>query len=57
MLRIAIQTKGRLNEQSMELLRDAGVSIKEEKRKHILVMKPKRLQLERLIKRQKLCKQ
>ena len=36
MLRIAIQTKGRLNEQSMELLRDAGVSIKEEKRKFLM---------------------
>ena len=36
MLRIAIQTKGRLNEQSMELLRDAGVTIKEEKRKFLM---------------------
>ena len=34
MLRIAVQTKGRLNEQSMQLLRDAGVTIKEEKRKY-----------------------
>ena len=33
MLRIAIQTKGRLNEQSMGLLREAGITIKEEKRK------------------------
>lgn len=32
MLRIAVQTKGRLNEQSMQLLRDAGVTIKEEKK-------------------------
>ena len=36
MLRIAIQTKGRLNEQSMELLRDVGVTIKEEKRKFLM---------------------
>ncbi len=36
MLRIAIQTKGRLNEQSMELLRDSGVTIKEEKRKFLM---------------------
>lgn len=36
MLRIAIQTKGRLNEQSMELLREAGVTIKEEKRKFLM---------------------
>ncbi len=36
MLRIAIQTKGRLNEQSMQLLRDAGVTIKEEKRKFLM---------------------
>ena len=36
MLIIAIQTKGRLNEQSMELLRDSGVTIKEEKRKFLM---------------------
>lgn len=36
MLRIAIQTKGRLNEQSVELLREAGVMIKEEKRKFLM---------------------
>lgn len=36
MLRIAIQTKGRLNEQSVELLREAGVLIKEEKRKFLM---------------------
>ncbi len=36
MLRIAIQTKGRLNEQSMELLREAGVTIGEEKRKFLM---------------------
>lgn len=36
MLRIAVQTKGRLNEQSMELLRDSGVTIKEEKRKFLM---------------------
>ena len=36
MLRIAVQTKGRLNEQSMQLLRDAGVTIKEEKRKFLM---------------------
>lgn len=36
MLRIAIQTKGRLNEQSLELLREAGVSIREEKRKFLM---------------------
>lgn len=36
MLRIAIQTKGRLNEQSLNLLREAGVTIKEEKRKFLM---------------------
>lgn len=36
MLRIAIQTKGRLNEQSMGLLREAGITIKEEKRKFLM---------------------
>lgn len=36
MLRIAIQTKGRLNEQSIELLRESGVTIKEEKRKFLM---------------------
>ena len=36
MLRIAVQTKGRLNEQSMQLLRDAVVTIKEEKRKFLM---------------------
>lgn len=33
MLRIAIQTKGRLNEESLALLREAGVSIEENRRK------------------------
>lgn len=36
MLRIAIQTKGRLNEQSLGLLREAGVTIREEKRKFLM---------------------
>lgn len=36
MIRIAIQTKGRLNEQSIDLLREAGVTIKEEKRKFLM---------------------
>lgn len=36
MLRIAIQTKGRLNEQSLELLRESGVSIGEDKRKFLM---------------------
>lgn len=36
MLRIAIQTKGRLNEQSLTLLREAGVTIREEKRKFLM---------------------
>lgn len=36
MLRIAIQTKGRLNEQSIELLRESGVMIGDEKRKFLM---------------------
>ena len=36
MLRIAVQTKGRLNEQSMELLKEAGVSVNMEKRKFLV---------------------
>lgn len=36
MIRIAVQTKGRLNEQSMELLKNAGVTIREEKRKFLM---------------------
>lgn len=36
MLRIAIQTKGRLNEQSLDLLRESGVAIREEKRKFLM---------------------
>lgn len=36
MLRIAIQTKGRLNEESLMLLREAGVTIREEKRKFLM---------------------
>ena len=39
MLRIAVQTKGRLNEQSMELLNDSGVSVSEEKRKFLMKAK------------------
>ncbi len=35
MIRIAIQAKGRLNEQSVELLREAGVNIDENKRKFL----------------------
>ena len=35
MIRIAIQAKGRLNEQSIELLRDAGVSVDENRRKFL----------------------
>ncbi|MBP3332050.1 MAG: ATP phosphoribosyltransferase [Tidjanibacter sp.] len=35
MIRIAIQTKGRLNEQSVSLLRDAGINIEENKRKFL----------------------
>ncbi len=33
MIRIAIQTKGRLNEESLALLREAGISIEDSKRK------------------------
>ena len=36
MLRIAVQTKGRLNEQSMELLKEAGVTVSQEKRKFLM---------------------
>jgi len=36
MIRIAVQTKGRLNEQSLDLLRNAGVTIREEKRKFLM---------------------
>jgi ATP phosphoribosyltransferase-like protein len=36
MLRIAVQTKGRLNEQSMDLLKEAGVSVSLEKRKSLM---------------------
>ena len=36
MLRIAVQAKGRLNEQSMELLNAAGVSVNMEKRKFLM---------------------
>ena len=36
MLRIAVQAKGRLNEQSMELLNEAGVSVNMEKRKFLM---------------------
>ena len=36
MLRIAIQAKGRLNEQSMELLNEAGVTVNMEKRKFLM---------------------
>ena len=35
MIRIAIQSKGRLNEDSLELLKDAGVSIDDQKRKFL----------------------
>lgn len=35
MLRIAIQTKGRLNEQSLELLREIGIKVDEAKRKFL----------------------
>lgn len=35
MLRIAVQNKGRLNEDSMTLLRESGISIKSDKRKFI----------------------
>jgi ATP phosphoribosyltransferase len=36
MLRIAVQAKGRLNEQSMELLNEAGVTVNMEKRKFLM---------------------
>lgn len=39
MLRIAVQTKGRLNEQSMELLNAAGVRIGDDKRKFLMQAK------------------
>lgn len=39
MLRIAIQTKGRLNEQSMELLSEAGIHIGDDKRKFLMQSK------------------
>ena len=45
MLRIAIQTKGRLNEDSTELLSDAGVKIKDSKRKFLEVEMEDTLQL------------
>lgn len=35
-LRIAVQTKGRLNEQSMDLLKEAGVKVSQEKRKFLM---------------------
>jgi ATP phosphoribosyltransferase len=35
MIRIAVQTKGRLNEQSLELLREAGVAVDENRRKFL----------------------
>lgn len=35
MIRIAIQSKGRLNEQSVELLQDAGLSVNDQKRKFL----------------------
>ncbi|MCI1785729.1 MAG: ATP phosphoribosyltransferase [Bacteroidales bacterium] len=35
MLRIAIQTKGRLNEESVELLKEAGITVNEDKRKFL----------------------
>ena len=36
MLRIAVQAKGRMNEQSMELLNEAGVTVNMEKRKFLM---------------------
>ena len=36
MLRIAVQTKERLNEQSMDLLKEAGVTVSQEKRKFLM---------------------
>ena len=35
MIRIAIQSKGRLNEQSIELLQDAGLNVNDQKRKFL----------------------
>ncbi|MBR4312099.1 MAG: ATP phosphoribosyltransferase [Bacteroidaceae bacterium] len=35
MIRIAIQSKGRLNEQSVELLQDAGMNVNDQKRKFL----------------------
>ena len=35
MIRIAIQSKGRLNEQSVELLQDAGLNVNDLKRKFL----------------------
>lgn len=35
MIRVAIQSKGRLSEQSLELLKDAGIEIDEQKRKFL----------------------
>ena len=35
MIRIAIQSKGRLNEQSVELLQDAGLNVNDQKRKFL----------------------
>lgn len=39
MIRIAVQTKGRLNEQSMELLSDSGIRIGDDKRKFLMKAK------------------
>ena len=39
MLRIAVQAKGRLNEQSMDLLKEAGVTVSQEKRKFLIKQK------------------
>ena len=36
MLRIAVQAKGRLNEQSMDLLKETGVTVSQEKRKFLM---------------------
>ena len=35
MLRVAIQSKGRLNEESLKLLKDAGIEVDDTKRKFI----------------------
>ena len=35
MIRIAIQSKGRLNEQSVDLLQDAGMNVNDQKRKFL----------------------